>query len=133
MALMKFCGCGAMIPRSQAGCDRCMARWAEREATRQKEYDQKVRNRKDYTWVYKDKRWLSVRAEALLRDEYMCVRCRKNGIDKLADMVHHIIPISECVSKAFDLDNLMSLCDGEDGCHDKEHMAIRKRYKQRIK
>lgn len=121
--LMKFCGCGALIPRKDKGCPTCMARWAEREAQRQREYDQTIRSRNDYSWVYKDKRWLSVREDALLRDEYLCVRCRESGVNTLADMVHHIVPISEDISKAFILTNLMSLCDS---CHDKEHMRMRK-------
>jgi len=47
----------------------------------------------------------------------LCERCLMRGITKRADMVHHIIPISEGGSKT-SWSNLESLCNA---CHGKEH------------
>lgn len=57
-----------------------------------------------------------------LRDAYrtrnpLCIRCIENDKVKPADMVHHIIPISEGGSKT-DWYNLESICFA---CHGEEH------------
>lgn len=68
--------------------------------------------------------WRKVRQMALMRDGGMCQDC----MDRLragygfhprrAEMVHHIIPVSERPDLALDLNNLRSLCNA---CHAAEH------------
>ncbi len=74
------------------------------------------RNDKDYTRFYYTKEWKRVRELVLQRDDYLCVRCRNNGIIKLAEMVHHKIRIKIVYCIRLDLSNLESLCEA---CHNK--------------
>ena len=56
-------------------------------------------------------RWNKVRKIALERDYYMCKMCLAENVitrDKLE--VHHIIPIAVDSNKAYDVDNLITLC-----------------------
>ena len=77
------------------------------------------RTDKDYVAFYKTKEWILVRGLALARDGYQCVSCRKQGIKKPAEMVHHKIPVKKDWSKRLELTNLESLCEA---CHNrKEH------------
>lgn len=81
-----------------------------------KESNRYNRERTDskYTDFYKTTEWKIARDIALARDNYQCVLCKRKGIKKKADMVHHIIPVKKDWSKRLDINNLMSLCDG---CH----------------
>ena len=72
------------------------------------------RTDKDYVAFYKTKEWILVRGLALARDGYQCVSCRKQGIKKQAEMVHHKIPVKKDWSKRLELANLESLCEA---CH----------------
>lgn len=66
-------------------------------------------------------RWQKLRDEVKARDKYICQCCLRNypgtvrqvEYDRLS--VHHIIPIeklaAEDIEKAFDLNNLITLCD----------------------
>lgn len=68
--------------------------------------------------------WKRVRALALARDGGMCQDCMDRfragyGFKpRRAEMVHHIIPISERPDLALELSNLRSLCNI---CHAQEH------------
>ena len=55
---------------------------------------------------------------ALLRDSLLCQECLRKGIYSKADEVHHIIELKDDVTKAYELDNLESICHS---CHMKEH------------
>lgn len=81
-----------------------------------KESNRYNRERTDskYTEFYKTTEWKVARGIALARDNYQCVLCKRKGIKKKADMVHHIIPVKKDWGKRLDINNLMSLCDG---CH----------------
>lgn len=79
----------------------------------------KERTDKQYVAFYKTKEWGIVRALALTRDGYQCVECKKKGVKKLAQMVHHKIPVKKDWTKRLELNNLESLCEA---CHNrKEH------------
>ena len=65
---------------------------------------------KDKAKIYNSSRWKQVRRQALLRDNLMCIECKKIGVDTIATEVHHIIELNDDISKAFDLDNLESIC-----------------------
>ena len=68
--------------------------------------------------------WKRARRAALQRDNGMCQECMdqyRMGVGirpRRADMVHHIIPITERPDLALNLSNLRSLCFT---CHNKEH------------
>lgn len=60
--------------------------------------------------IYKCKRWLDLRQKALVRDNFLCVHCLKNGIETMAKEVDHIIEVLDDVTLAYELNNLQSLC-----------------------
>lgn len=56
-------------------------------------------------------RWQRVREQALERDCYLCRLCLEQGyINHNSLEVHHIVKIEEQEEKAYELDNLISLC-----------------------
>lgn len=79
-------------------------------------YDAVKRNRAARD-VYKTARWQRFRHLVLDRDGYLCVRCNERGVLRPADQVHHIVKITEDESRAFDMDNCISLCTA---CHARE-------------
>lgn len=81
------------------------------KAERQKEYDSSCRNQASKTF-YNSNEWKAARARALARDTgidiYLYIT---EGKVTPADMVHHIIELTEDHSKRCDLDNLISVSD----------------------
>ena len=67
---------------------------------------------------YKCARWLNLRAQALARDHHECQWCAAEGKVVPATTVHHILPADQFPDKAYDLDNLVSLCRE---CHEAHH------------
>lgn len=67
---------------------------------------------------YKRSRWIKTRETALMRDGYMCQRCKRYGRRTQATVVHHIKHADEYPELAYDVDNLISLCAK---CHNAEH------------
>ncbi len=61
-------------------------------------------------------KWQRKRDAKRTRDP-LCERCLKRNVTKVADMVHHIVPISEGGSM-WDWNNLESICFE---CHGEEH------------
>ncbi len=83
-------------------------------------------NKQLYQGVYQDKRWSRVRA-VKFSDNPLCEQCLLKGIVTITQEVHHIIPIDVYhldEELAFDIDNLMSLCNE---CHSKIHLELRQR------
>lgn len=76
------------------------------------------RKPQEYDWFYRNPAWLKMRQIALSRDNGLCVRCLKNKRIVKADVVHHIVHLTQDFSKALQLDNLECLCHS---CHNKEH------------
>ena len=72
----------------------------------------------DIKKIYNSKKWADVRQRVLLRDDYLCVECRKNGVETRATEVHHIIEVKDDISKAYDINNLESICHR---CHMEGH------------
>ena len=67
--------------------------------------------------------WKRKREKIKQRDKYMCLVCKQDKHLNLCNIsVHHIIPLEEDMSKAFDDDNLISLC--EQHHHDAERGKI---------
>ena len=82
-----------------------------------KDYDVNIRA-KDRKKIYNSNEWLDIREVALLRDNLLCQECLRKGIYTEAKIVHHIVELKDDVTKAYDLDNLESVCVA---CHNKEH------------
>lgn len=97
-----------------------------REYTQQQLYDKYKRNREAKRF-YNSAAWQRCRGVVLIRDNYLCQKCLKQGKITTADMVHHIEDLQDAPEKALDLDNLVSLCNP---CHNKEHPEKGRRSKQ---
>lgn len=73
--------------------------------------------------IYQTKRWARLRA-AKIMDEPLCEICKKKGIYRPAEDVHHITSFMSTNDPmqrtflAFDYSNLMAVCKG---CHQKIH------------
>ena len=67
---------------------------------------------------YDSARWAAVRARVLRRDGYRCRDCARYGRITDAVEVHHIIHADDDPGRAYDMDNLISLCKA---CHRKRH------------
>ncbi|WP_350065887.1 HNH endonuclease [Roseitalea porphyridii] len=61
--------------------------------------------------VIRDRRWPALRLAAKRRDGWRCVACGQRGPRLEVD---HKIPVRDDPSRAFDLDNLQTLCSR---CH----------------
>lgn len=72
------------------------------------------KRRKELKKFYDRAAWRVARENALMRDRYLCVLCKKQGDIKPADVVHHKIHLSldnmDNPKIAYNLDNLISLC-----------------------
>ncbi|SHJ19750.1 HNH endonuclease [Ruegeria lacuscaerulensis ITI-1157] len=58
------------------------------------------------TWVYRDRRWPALRTLAKRRDGWKCVKCGA----RYRLEVDHVEPVRDAPEKAFELDNLQTLC-----------------------
>lgn len=67
---------------------------------------------------YKSRAWMSLRLEALRRDNNECQKCKGKGKYRKADCVHHMKEVKDHPEHALSLDNLKSLCNT---CHNEEH------------
>lgn len=106
--------CGKIIPyRSICPCR------AEAKKEHDKRYDRYVRNKEDAI-IYKNRQWQVVRAIAMARDNGLCLVCLSDKRIRPADMVHHIVEVAEDKRTAYDVDNLISLCNA---CHANVHAA----------
>ena len=85
----------------------------ERHDRRQKKAQAERRHNEPF---YNKMRWQRRRNAKRTRDP-LCERCLRYGRTRVADMVHHIKPISEGGSK-LDWNNLMCICFG---CHVEVH------------
>lgn len=76
------------------------------------------RKPQQFDWFYRKPAWQKLRQMALSRDNGICVRCYKQNKIKKADVVHHIVYLTDNIQLALDLNNLESLCHA---CHNAEH------------
>jgi len=93
-----------------------------------KYYDKYKRNQEARVF-YKSAAWEKVRKLALIRDNYLCQECLRNGMITKADVVHHIKELKDYPELALVLDNLECLCHS---CHNKEHPEKGKKEKKTI-
>ena len=98
----------------------CEEHWAEEKKERAESnryYDQHRRDKRAEAF-YKSRAWVAARRRVLIRDNYLCQECLKQGRITRADTVHHKIELKEDWSKRLQLDNLVSLCAK---CHNQLH------------
>lgn len=90
-------------------CPKCGKIHKEGECTKKAE----VYGRKNQTRKYRaDRRWHYARKQALERDLYCCRMCLADGIIERERLeVHHIIPLYKNPTRAYDIDNLITLCN----------------------
>lgn len=105
-------------PCSHPGCpelvtdgSRCPAHRKAEQRRETKERMQSSRVREDKSF-YDSSLWRGVRA-SILRKEPWCRECRRNERRALADMVDHIVPISQGGARVNE-SNLQPLCNA---CH----------------
>ena len=84
------------------------------EAKRRKRSRSKANSRydKQYGWIYRTNRWEFCK-DIVMTTQVKCQRCGKIG-----EQIHHIIPLSKDISRAYDLTNLMLVCQE---CHSYIH------------
>ena len=74
---------------------------------------------------YKQSRWKTKREHILRRDGYMCQLSKRYGINRPADMVHHVFPRDEFPEYAWSDWNLISLTNAmHDRLHDRSTRAL---------
>ena len=84
--------------------------------------EQKLLNyHEKYNSFYSSAEWKELRHQKFLDANGMCELCKKNGIKKCGNEVHHIIPIEKDWNKRLDYDNLILLCSD---CHNAQHERV---------
>ena len=78
----------------------------------------------EYRHIYASARWCRLRRRALDRDRYLCMMCRAKGEYKAGKEVDHIVPVDVDMARAYDLDNLQTLCHD---CHTRKTRADKHR------
>lgn len=105
MALLKMCRCGKIIPQALEMCPEC----AQHAADRHKEYNATRRDKRAYAF-YTSAEWRKARALRLQHagglDLYALY---VDGVIQYAEMVHHIVPLSEDWSQRCEQRNLFPL------------------------
>lgn len=114
------CRCGKNIPQEQKLCANC----EKTNKSRHTEYDKKYRNKENAN-VYSGKTWRTKVRPHIMQiyqgfDLYLM--CKAHRLVN-ADMVHHIIEVSEDYSKRYEFSNLIPLTN-------KTHAFISKIYEQ---
>lgn len=74
--------------------------------------------------------WKTARQMALRRDHYLCQRCKRQGIIKQGNIVHHIVALKDNWNKRLTLSNLETICAE---CHNEEHPEKAANYKNKAK
>ena len=82
----------------------------------------------DNASFYNSRRWRGVRAR-VIKQNPLCVVCKRNKIIKEANVVDHIVPITKGGAPT-DLNNLQSLCTS---CHNKKSGVEGIEYRKKIK
>lgn len=86
----------------------------------------KYSKNKEYHRLLSSHRWQILRA-SYLRAHPVCEYCDAEGKTSLSEVVHHVIPVEDAKDAAtmealaFDVSNLMALCDA---CHERIHTLI---------
>jgi len=90
------------IYRNSNTCPLCITR-------NQKHYDKHMRS-KDRKKIYNTKRWKDIRIKAMVRDNFLCQHCLKDGKEVRGQEMDHQIELMDDISLAYDINNLVYLC-----------------------
>lgn len=122
MPLVKICPrCGKIIDRELKYCKECTSRI-------NKDYNRYKRDMETQK-IYNSKEWEISKSKAEDRDMGLCISCYHNKTIKYSQLVHHIIELKDDLSKAFDLNNLICLCES---CHQKIHKVYKTKNKVKM-
>lgn len=116
MGVVKRCGapgCRELVALYETYCP-------SHKAYSDKQYNKQVRHNKvnkPRAVFYASKEWRSMRHQVLVSQHYLCQSCKRKGIVKQGNIVHHIIPLEDDWNKRLDKDNLEVICQT---CHNKE-------------
>lgn len=120
--MLKFCDyCNTTYDYSDKDCkNKCREKIkGRRDKKRHKAYDSKREN----NHIYKSKAWIRVRKRVMTLDNKLCLwSYYKDKRVVKGRVVHHIVPLSDDSSKAYDTNNLVFLSD-------KAHSHIHELYK----
>lgn len=72
--------------------------------------------------LYKTYRWQKLRKEILRRDNNECQWCKKKGLVRKAEVIHHLKEADRYIDLFYEPSNLISLCRV---CHEEYHGRIR--------
>jgi len=98
--------CHTLIPMSERYCPK-----HKRDVTAKKNKDyNKFKRNKSHQHFYNSTEWKKARTIAMQRTGGLCEECMKFDLVVKADVVDHIIPISQDFSKRLDQINLRPLC-----------------------
>lgn len=116
--IYKICSrCGKKYPVGEECPNQCYSKYKKEN---DKYYDKYSRKNKD---IYHSKIWDSIRKKCIDKYDGICIyTLYKYGEIKVATMVHHIIELNENKNLAYEMDNLIPLCD-------EAHREIHSRYK----
>ena len=112
--LIKYCPmCRKPMPYGKIYCNDCSA-LNVRSKKHAIEYN-RSRDKK-YSSFYNSAAWKRLCAKKLSDCNYQCEICRGKGIIKIAEDIHHKMPIKKDWDKRLDYDNLLAVCVA---CHNR--------------
>lgn len=125
---MKVCSkinCNKLIDFRETYCDEHKELQRESKVN----YDS-LRYERDskYRGFYNKKEWKHARRSSMLRHDWLCRECLRNGLYTKADVVDHIVELRDDWDKRLDQSNLQPLCNA---CHNVK--TIREKNKRKEK
>lgn len=104
-------------------CKSCMIKLNKQIEKNKKEYNKNYNKKryeeeKELYRFYNSKEWKYIRKVVLIRDNYCCCNCLKDGRITKAETVHHKVELKDAWELRLDTTNLVSLCNK---CHNKIH------------
>lgn len=106
--LIKHCPrCRKQMPYGKVYCEAC-SELNIRSKKRAREYNRSRDKR--YSNFYHSAEWKRLCAAKLADCDYQCEICKSKGIIKIAEDIHHKIPIKQDWNKRLDYDNLLAVC-----------------------
>lgn len=109
-------GCPELV-RGDPYCRYHQYKNQEQKAERHRYYDQHQRDQRAAEF-YNSSAWQKLRRYVLARDHHLCQECLGEKRITPADVVHHLVPISEDWGRRLDSGNCVSLCAS---CHNRIH------------
>lgn len=118
MARKRLCECGKVLPYNLIKCEECKDRDSRVRKHRNRIYNRYNRDQEAQA-IYNDPRWQICREGTKDRDNGLCQVCIAGKKIVLSQAVHHIVSIEDSKKKAFDVNNLICLCES---CHQLVHV-----------